>query len=205
MPRNHEARQGLLAAARADLVAHATYEASLPQPGGVPALALSAAQALTLHTTMQTARTLINTRTAEQASVKTTRDADVEALYDEVSATIAELSDLLSDTDPRWEAFGLNIPASPNPPPGVASLTVSAAGTGRELASWPYAARADYYRVFLKRVGVDADFVNVADPKDLEYTLKALTPGTTIELYVVPMNDGGDAPASPTVSKVVGA
>jgi hypothetical protein len=51
--------------------------------------------------------------------------------------------------------------------------------------------RAEYYRVFLKRVGIDAEFVNVADPKDLEYTLKGLTAGSTIEVYVVPMNDGG--------------
>ena len=83
----------------------------------------------------------------------------------------------------------------PSPPP----RNTAAAQTG------PYAARAEYYRVFLKIAGVDEDFVNVADPKDLEYTLKGLTAGTTIEAYVVPMNDGGAGPASPTVSKVVGA
>jgi hypothetical protein len=87
----------------------------------------------------------------------------------------------------------------------VSALTVTAAGAGRELVAWLYAVRAEYYRVFLKRVGTDADFINVDDPRDLEYTLKGLTPGTTIEVYVVPMNDGGPGPASPTVSKVVGA
>jgi hypothetical protein len=78
-------------------------------------------------------------------------------------------------------------------------------GTGGEQAAWPYAVRADYYRLFLKRTGVDPDFVNIADPRDLEYTHKGLTPGSTIELYVVPMNDGGAGPAAPTVTKVVGA
>ena len=54
-------------------------------------------------------------------------------------------------------------------------------------------------------MGVDEDFVNVADPHDLEYTARDLTPSGTIEIYIVPMNNGGAGPASPTISKVVGA
>jgi hypothetical protein len=186
------------------LAAHAGYEVSLPQPSG-PALAITAAQALVLHGQMQTAFALINTREGEQTVTKATRDADVAALYDEVSMTIAELRDVLGDADPRWELFGLNIPADPHAPEGVSALTVTAAGAGKELVAWPYVARAEYYRLFLKRTGTDADFVNVADPRDLEFTLKGLTAGSTIELYVVPMNDGGAGEASPTVVKVVGA
>ena len=204
VPRNHDSRQALVTAARAYLGAHGNYEASLPQATG-PNLAVTAAQALAFQTDMQTAKTLINSTTSQQAGAKTARDADVEALYQEVSGTIGELGDLMGAADPRWEVFGLNIPAGPNPPLGVASLTVTAAGPGRELAAWPYAVRAEYYRLFLKRIGVDADFVNVADARDLEHTFKGLTPGTTIEAYVVPMNDGGAGPASPTVSKGVGA
>jgi hypothetical protein len=119
------------------------------------------------------------------------RDADVAGLYDEVSATIAELRNLLSVTDPRWELFGLSIPANPTVPEGVGSLTVTAAGVGRLLVAWSYAVRAEYYRVFRKRVEVDDEAVNVAYPRDLEYTLKDLTPGTTVEVFVVPMNGAG--------------
>jgi hypothetical protein len=197
-------RHTLLAAARGYLAAHATYEVTLPRVPG-PNMAITAAQALAAHGLMQTAFTLIDTRTAEQSLAKTARDADVAALFDEVSMTISELRDLLTDTDPRWENFGLNIPANPNPPEGVTALTVTAAGAGREHLEWPYGPRADYYRVFLKRIGTDTDFINVADPRDLEYTHKGLTAGSTIETYVVPMNDGGAGPASPTVTKVVGA
>lgn len=204
VPRGHEARLVLLGAARAYLGSHPDYEATLPRKDEPP-LAISAAAALALETQMQTARTLINTREHEEMTCKADRDADVEALYDEVSATIAELTDLLAADDPRWELFGLNIPANPTPPLGVDSLTLSAAGSGRELLVWPYAKRAEYYRVFLKRVGIDADFVNVADPKDLEYTLKGLPPGTEIAVYVTPMNGAGAGPSSPTVTKIAGA
>lgn len=203
VPRGHNARQALLNAARSFIGASPGYEATLPQPGGTP-LEINANTALALHTQMQTAKTLINTSEAAQVAAKGVRDADVDALFEEVSETIAELRDLLAEDDARWESFGLNIPANPNPPLGVASLTITPAGTGRELLTWPYAVRAEYYRVFVKRGGVDADFINLADAKDLEYTLKDLAPGSTLAAYIVPANDGGQGPASPTVTKVVG-
>jgi hypothetical protein len=204
VPKKHEVRHTLIGAARANLAGHPNYEASLPQASG-PNLAITAAQALVLWGQMDAAFTLITTREGEQAITKASRDADVDALYDEESMTIAELRDCLPGDDARWELFGLNIPANPNAPEGVTALTITAAGPGREHAEWPYAVRAEYYRFFLKRVGVDTDPVNVADPKDLEFTLKGLTAGSTIELFVVPMNDGGPGPASPMVTKVVGA
>ncbi len=204
VPRNHDERHTLLAAARSYLAAHPTYEAALPQATG-PVLAITAAQALVLHTAMQAANTLINSTSAVQVVTKTARDGDVTGLFKEVSGTIGEIGESLADDDARWEVFGLNIPANPNAPLGVSSLTVTTAGPGRELVAWSYAVRAEYYRVFLKRVGVDVAAVNVADPKDLETVLKALTVGSTIEVYVVPMNAGGAGPASPTVTKVVGA
>ncbi len=203
VPRPHGERLSLLIAARAYLGAHPSFEVTLPQNTG-PGLEITSVKALELQAMMTAANTNIGIGSALQTAAKITRDADVNALYDEVSATIAELRDLLADNDARWEIFGLNIPANPNPPGAVTSLTITAAGTGRELFSWPYAVRVEYFRVFLKRVGIDVDFVNVADARDLEYIAKGLLPGTTIEGFVVPMNDGGAGPASPTVSKVVG-
>lgn len=52
----------------------------------------------------------------------------MDALYEEVSETIGEIDDLLDPAGPVWEIFGLNIPADPNPPQGVSTLTVTAAG-----------------------------------------------------------------------------
>jgi hypothetical protein len=199
IPRAHNARASLVTAARAYLAAHPTYEATLPL-GPSDTLPVTAARALELQTQFTAAFALIDTRDAEQAICKAARDADYDALFDEVSMTIAELRDELADDDARWELFGLNVPAHPNPPEGVGSLVLTAAGAGRVLFSWLYAVRAEYYRIFLKRVGVDTEFINVDDANDLEYIAKALAPGSTIEGYIVPMNSGGAGPASPTVS-----
>ena len=205
IPRDHEQRQEMLATAQAYLSAHPDQEVTLPQPAGQPPLAITSAQATTLHTAMQTAQNLIASRQSDQENCKLLRDADEDALFDEVSATIAELRDRLAADSPLWEFFGLNIPAHPNPPGGVESLTVEGAGTGKELLRWTFAVRAEYYRIFLKRIGTDTEAQNIDDAYDLEYTLKDLTPGTTIEVYVIPMNDGGAGEQSPTVTKVVGA
>lgn len=94
------------------------------------------------------------------------------------------------------------MPAKPTPPLGVASLTLSPAGPGRLLAEWTYAVRASYYRVMVQRMNLDPASVNVADPKDLECTLKNLPAGTTVQVHVIPMNAAGAGPASPVVSAV---
>ncbi len=202
VPRTTEDRLALLTAARAYLTAHPTYAATMPRPTGPP-LVVDAAGALALATEFQAARTLINTREAEQELCKNARDADVEALRKEVSGTIAELRGLLSAADPRWETFGLNIPAHPTPPVAIPSLTLTPLGGGKVLAEWPYATRMEMTRLFLQRMGTDAAALNIADPKDLAFTLKDLTPGSTIKVYVVAHNAGGDSAPSPTVTAVV--
>ena len=205
VPREHDKRQSLLAAARSYLAANPTHEVTLPQPGGVQPLAVTAAAALALGGTFQAAFDLVNTKEADQANCKNLRDADKKALFDEVSGGIGEIGRLIAADDPRWEAFGLNIPANPNPPDAVASLTMTAVGTGREELAWPAATRATYYRLFLRIHGVDTDFQFIKRDSALDHTFTNLSPGTTISAYVIAANPGGEAVPSPTVTKVVGA
>lgn len=203
VPRSHDDRQTLLETARAYLAAHPTYEVNLPQLSGPP-LAITAAKALALNTDMTTARTVVNTKSAEQELAKNLRDGDYQALYKEVSDTIGELHDQLEDDDPRWEQFGLNIPANPNPPERATGLTLTSAGPGRETAEWQHARRATRYRIFLKIAGVDTEFKSVGSAEDLDFTLKGLTPGATISVYIIAANDAGEADASEIATKVVG-
>ena len=87
----------------------------------------------------------------------------------------------------------------------MASVTLTALGNGREALAWTPAVRAAYYRIFIKIVGVDTDFRFLKRDDDLDHTLTGLTPGSTISAYVIAANAGGEAAASPTVTKVVGA
>lgn len=100
--------------------------------------------------------------------------------------------------------MGLNIPANANPPEGIPSLTLTSGGPGREIANWPKARRATYYRAFIKVAGVDTDFRFVDRTEDLDFVFRDLTPGATVSIQIIPANSGGEGPPSPTVTKVVG-
>ncbi|MCX6858356.1 MAG: fibronectin type III domain-containing protein [Verrucomicrobia bacterium] len=204
VPREHPKRQSLLATMRSYLAANPAHETTLPQPSG-PALAVTAAAALALMPTFQAAFDLVAQLESDQENCKNLRDADLTALSDEVSGTTAELRQLLAADDPRWETFGLNIPAHPNVPLAVASATLTSLGEGREALSWLPAVRATYYRLFLKVHGVDDDFRFIKRDEDLDHTFTGLTPGSTISVQVIAANAGGEAAPSPTVTKVVGA
>lgn len=204
VPENHDERLALLAAMRAYLAANAAFEATLPQPPPAPPLAITDAAAQALHTQFLTARNLVNATQANQELCKNLRNADVDALYKEVSGSITEIRGLLSAEDTRWEAFGLNIPAHPTLPEGATGLTLSAAGPGKLLASWNHARRATAYRVLVKVLGVDADFHAVDRVQDLELTLKGLTTGATVAVEIAASNETGDAAPGSVVQAVVG-
>ncbi len=204
IPDKHDLRQGLLTTMRSYLAANPSHEGTLPQATG-PAQQVTAAAALALMPVFQAAFTLVDDRRSLQEQCKNLRDADEDALFDEVSGTTAELRGLLSDVDPRWENFGLNIPAHPNPPEAATGVTLTSLGGGREALSWEPAVRATYYRLFIKVHGVDAEFRFLKRDDDLDHTIPDLTPGTTISAYVIAANAGGEASPSPTVTKVVGA
>lgn len=109
VPTFHDQRFTLLTRMRAYLDAHPNHGAILPQPDGLP-LIVSAATALALLAQFDAARALVNATSAAASQVKQQRDADLLALYKEVSGTAGELRMLLADNDSRWVSFGLNIP-----------------------------------------------------------------------------------------------
>lgn len=142
---------------------------------------------------------LVSAKEAERTMVRTLRRARVRGLIDELATLIAE-------DDPRWEAFGLNIPANPSAPEGIASLTVTPQAGGKLHLLWSYATRMTGTRLLTKRMSgaeIDDEFVNAGTADGLEKTLAGFVAGVTVQVKVVPYNDGGDGPASPAQEVVV--
>jgi hypothetical protein len=131
------------------------------------------------------------------------RATGVEGLRRKVRGLINELDGLIADDDPRWESFGLNVPANPSAPEFVAGVTVAPLGGGRFTANWPYATRAIRFRVETFITGVDTEWKNKGSFKDLETILKGFTAGQTVKVRIVAGNDGGDAAPSPEAQVVV--
>ena len=169
-----------------------------------PGMGATAALCAAAWTTLSDARQAVADAETAQTTAFNARAASTEALRKRVRGLIQELETLIADDDPRWEAFGLNIPANPSAPEPVAAITTAAAlGGGRVELRWTYATRATRYRVESFIVGVDTQWQPRANARDLEIILKDLTPGQTLKLRVVAANDGGDANPSPEAQVVV--
>jgi hypothetical protein len=195
VPRTQEKRLNLCASLK-------IYFTSVPAHA-VPALGVTAALADAAFTALSDARDALAQKTADQTTKLQLRDVAERNLRKRVRGCIEELYTLLADADGRWHAFGLNMPADPDTPEAVASLTLTANMAGKVVVAWPRARRATRYRIFTKVLTVDPEFVNVETVHDLEFMLTGLPSGQTLQVYVVAANDAGEAPASPTEQIVI--
>jgi hypothetical protein len=169
----------------------------------VAALGVTAALADAQFTAVSNGRDLLGMKEQAQTTAKVARDAALRTLRLRARNLIAELNQFLADDDPRWHAFGLNMPSDPDVPEAVASLALAANMAGKVVVTWPRARRATRYRIFAKVLTVDPDFVNVETVHDLESMLTGLPSGQTMQVYLIAANDAGEAPASPTEEIVI--
>jgi hypothetical protein len=196
VPENEDERFTLLGAMDLYLTANPGAESE--------AFDTTAALCHTAHEAVSDARGALNVaESAVTTAKKTTLPAAMRTLRKRVRGLIVELGNLLAEDDPRWEEFGLNIPANPSAPEAIDDLTLTALGGAKAFAQWPYASRMTGTRIMLKRIGVDDEPVSAGTVGGLEKMLPGLTVGQTIEVFVIAYNDGGDAPPSPTKSVVV--
>lgn len=154
-------------------------------------------------TALSDARQAVSNAESAQTIAFNTRSAAADALRKRVRGLIGELETLISDDDPRWEAFGLNVPANPTAPESVASVTATPLGNGRIEVSYAYATRATRYRIETLITGVDTEWQSKAIPKDLEAILKGFTAAQVVKVRVIAFNDGGDASPSPEATVTV--
>ena len=157
------------------------------------------------HTTLSDARMALNMADTDQSNGITDRNAAVKTLRKRVRGLIDELGTLIAEDDTRWESFGLNIPANPSAPEGIATLTLPSPAAGKIHAEWAYATRMTGTRILTKRIGIDDEFISAGTTEGLEKTLTGFDPGLTVEVQAIPYNDGGDGPGSPVESVVVAA
>ncbi|MDB6025154.1 MAG: hypothetical protein JWM68_1377 [Verrucomicrobiales bacterium] len=130
------------------------------------------------------------------------RDAKAEILSKRLSDLIQELHMRMDGLDDRWKAFGFNLPGAQETPDGIGALTAVLIGPNTAALKWAAPARAEYYHVFKRVVGVDADFVLVGSPADLDFNLENLPANAHVEIVVTAVNSGGEGQRSETVTLV---
>jgi hypothetical protein len=136
-------------------------------------------------------------RTAVQAKNKA-----LKKLRKSWRSLIRELWILLLPGDPRWQRFGLKLPARLPMPQPVEQVTLEATGQGKVFVQWPPAPHATRYRVQWRRMGA-VEFINAATVHESEAWLQDLLPGESIEVRVIAANKTGEAAPSPVATVVV--
>jgi hypothetical protein len=201
-PDQSTAVPGTQAKRQALLLSLVNYFATNPAQENAP-LNVTSAQAQALFTALSDARSAAAAGNTGTGQKKKLRDAAEKALRTRMNGLIHELGQLLEDDDPRWLAFGLNLPGATNLPEPADGLVLTAGGPGVVLADWSDASRATRYRVFKQVTTVDANFVAADTVNDSDCTLSGLPGGKTVRVQIVSANDAGQGLPSATAEIVV--
>ncbi|MDB6026664.1 MAG: hypothetical protein JWM68_2887 [Verrucomicrobiales bacterium] len=166
----------------------------------VASLNLTAARADELSTQLMTALTAVNEQETEVSRLKRIRDVKAEKLLRRLRGLRDELGQVLDPLDTLWMAFGFNMPGADQTPESPANVSAVVIGPGTAALRWDAAARAEYYRVWKRVIGVDAEPVAVGSRADIDFNLENLPAASTIEIYVSAVNNGGESQLSEKIT-----
>ena len=164
----------------------------------IPSRNVTSAAAKVLSERLTAAVFAVNSQADTTVGLKQQRDAKFEALRKCMRNMIEELNILLDPLDSHWKAFGFNQPGAKQTPETPTDVEVKVTGDIGNV-TWPAAPRAEYYRVWMKVEGVDAEPVPIGSPSDLDFMVEELPGQKTIEFYVSAVNSGGESGLSEAV------
>ena len=115
------------------------------------------------------------------------------ALEQALRTLLSELHQVLDPMDSKWLAFGFNKPGAKAIPAIPENVFATLIGATSVSLKWDSSARASYYRVWKKVVGVDEDYIPVGSPADVDFTLEGLPSNSQVEILVSAVNIGGES------------
>jgi hypothetical protein len=161
----------------------------------VPEKDVTAAKATELYDAVQAAQSPLQTaNVALKTAAGVLRTAQA-ALVKNMRFLIDILTGTLSRSDPRWQAFGLNIPGDNTTPDAPIGLRATVMGSDILLECDP-TALATRYRFRRKIIGVDDDYKLVASSVTPMAMLQDVIGGFTMEFIVQAVNGGSQSTAS---------
>src|ERR1039458_9766408 len=120
------------------------------------------------------------------------------------SGLLAELGQLLDDNDPRWLAFGFDLPGHPSSPdvPQNLIVTPGVAGSQTLFVHCDDARRANGYRFTVTNAADNSELAELLT-QDAEATFDSLPAGAKVNVVVTARNATGESQPSASVAAVV--
>lgn len=116
------------------------------------------------------------------------RDGAYNTLATDMRIVIKNLSEILEPNDPRWLAFGLNMPGANVTPSQPINVTATIDGNGKILVTCDAVALALRYRARVMRIGIDADYTLAASGPTPMLVVKDVLPGQTVQIVIQAVN-----------------
>lgn len=162
----------------------------------VVSMDITSAQAASLRDAAIAAQDTLATVTVD---LKKKGDADIAAydtLVTEMRSLVKILGATLADNDPRWLAFGLQMPATNTTPGQPQNLTAHSDDTGAIVVQCDATPLAARYRWRMLLVGVETEYRLVARSVDPLASIPGVLPGQKVQIIVQAVNDNRQSVAS---------
>lgn len=171
---------------------------------GINGITCTAAACEAAAQAISTTITASNQSNVDAGQVQADYQAGIAAARKRASGLLAELGQLLEDNDPRWLAFGFEMPGSPATPdvPENVVVTAGAAGTHSLFIDWDDARRADGYRVKVTNAATNAQMA-MELTQDSEVSILNLSAGVNVNIVVSARNAAGESQTTGPVAAVV--
>ncbi|MBA3963030.1 MAG: hypothetical protein H0X40_14195 [Chthoniobacterales bacterium] len=191
IPSDNDKRIALGLALETYFTSHPDYE--------VPTMDVTAAKAGDLTTAAVGGQTGV--RGAEEALKQSNdiREPARKTALGLMSTLIANLDKKLAPDDPRWLAFGLEMPATPTTPGQVPNVTVTLDEMGTLLVQGDAVPLATRYRGRMMILGVDAKYRLVFSGTTPMGTITGVQPGVTVQIIMQAVNENSQGVASEPV------
>lgn len=165
----------------------------------LPTREITAIAAAALAKRIDDARVAVNFQEMLTDELKQQRDLKFTALRKCMRNMIEELNILLEPLDSRWLGFGFNKPGAQQTPDAPEKVQVVVIENKRANITWPAPARAEYYRVWMRIEGVNAERVAIGTPSDPDFMLEELPTQGAVDFFISAVNSGGESALSAPV------
>ncbi len=153
---------------------------------------------------VSTAESASNQSNTDAGTAQANYQAGFTAARNRASGLLAELTQLLDANDPRWLAFGFELPGNPSGPDVPENLVVTPGATGSHLIfiHWGDSRCADGYRVVVKDTTTGTTPTEQLT-QDAEVTVGNLPGGASVNIVVSARNATGESQPTDPVTAVV--
>ncbi len=150
-------------------------------------------------TALTTARAAVTVKRGAVRTLLGTRKQREKVLRARIRGVVEELKRVIGPIDGRWDSFGLNQPGLQQVPDRPRKVTVVLQAGGAAAVKWAKTPRADYYRLWLKVIGVDEEAIPVGTRTDLDYAIETMPAASQVEVSLSAVNNGGESARSEVV------